>query len=205
MKITSAKFMRGVVGPDELLEDGTPQVAFIGRSNVGKSSVINSLTGEKGLARTSAFPGRTREINIFWINKSLYLVDLPGYGYAKASFAGRERIQELIHWYLIGFQFPQKKVLLIIDANVGPMAKDLEMLRGLEGRDPSAGSGQGPSVNSGRGKNIVIVANKIDKIKKSDYKKQLKDIQDIIGKYKVIPYSAQMKIGVKELTKEILD
>ena len=85
MNITSARFIKGVVGPDENLEDGVPQIAFIGRSNVGKSSVINTLANQKGLAKTSSFPGRTQQINLFLINKSFYLVDLPGYGFAKAS------------------------------------------------------------------------------------------------------------------------
>ncbi len=80
MKTRTARFIKGLVGPDPLLEDGTPQVAFIGRSNSGKSSVINSLTGQKGLARTSSFPGRTQEINVFKIDHRLYLLDLPGYG-----------------------------------------------------------------------------------------------------------------------------
>jgi len=87
MRITSATFVKGIVGSDEILEGEFPQIAFIGRSNVGKSSVINSLTNQKGLAITSSFPGRTREINLFLINDAFYLLDLPGYGYAKASHA----------------------------------------------------------------------------------------------------------------------
>ena len=85
MNITSAIFVKGLVGDDEILNDGKDQVAFIGRSNVGKSSVINSLVNKKDLARTSSFPGRTQEINVFLINKDFYLVDLPGYGFAKGS------------------------------------------------------------------------------------------------------------------------
>src|SRR3989344_2302589 len=100
MQITSAEFVKGVVGEDEILTDGTPQIAFIGRSNVGKSSVINSLAQKKDLARTSAFPGRTQEINLFLINRSFYLVDLPGYGYAKMSKEKQFELQDLIAWYL---------------------------------------------------------------------------------------------------------
>ena len=95
MKITSTKFVKGVVEDDAILGDGKAQIAFIGRSNAGKSSVINSLTHKEGLARTSSFPGRTQEINLFLINESFYLVDLPGYGFARASGSGRERIREL--------------------------------------------------------------------------------------------------------------
>jgi GTP-binding protein len=193
MAITSAKFIKGIVGPDELLEDGKPQVAFIGRSNVGKSSVINSLANQKGLAKTSSFPGRTTEINVFLIfatggNNSFYLVDLPGYGFAKASKQEQENLQQLIYWYLLNSPYEQKKVVLIIDANVGATNTDMEMLHSLKQA----------------GKNIVVVANKVDKIKKSVLAKQLKEIQDMAGKYKVIPYSAEKKIGVNELAKEIL-
>src|ERR1700678_4530621 len=108
-QISSAKFMRGVAGTDELLGDGTSQVALIGRSNVGKSSIINSLTGEKGLARTSHTPGLTQQINIYSINHSLYLLDLPGYGYAKTSPETKERIQKLIYWYFFDSPYEQKK------------------------------------------------------------------------------------------------
>jgi GTP-binding protein len=90
MKITSAQFMRGVTGTNDILESDIPQVAIIGRSNVGKSSIINSMTGQKVLARTSNFPGFTQEINVYWINRSVYLLDLPGYGFAKASRGTKE-------------------------------------------------------------------------------------------------------------------
>ena len=95
MNITSVKFIKGVVGDDDILESDIPQIAFIGRSNVGKSSLINIITNRK-VSRTSSFPGRTQEINIFLINNSFYLVDLPGYGFARASGLGREKIGELI-------------------------------------------------------------------------------------------------------------
>lgn len=188
MNITSAQFVKGIVGPDEALEDGKPQVAFIGRSNVGKSSVINTLTKQKGLARASSFPGRTQEINLFLINETVYFVDLPGYGYAKASLAMRRRLQERINWYLFESPYLQKKVVLIIDANIGPRGADLEMLTALEEHK----------------KEIVVVANKIDKIKKSHCQEQLQSIQKIIGAHTVIPYSAEKRIGVQELAAELL-
>ena len=177
---------------DELLSDGMPQVAFIGRSNVGKSSVINSLTGQKNLAKTSSFPGRTQQINIFSVSASggdsVYLVDLPGYGFAKGSKTEQERLQSLIYWYLLGSDYEQKNVVLIIDASVGVTNNDMQMLHSLGEKN----------------KAIIIVANKVDKIKNSVYKKQLKEIQDTVGEYKIIPYSAQKNIGINELQKEIL-
>ena len=188
MKIRSAKFVKSVVGPDDCLENGIPQVAFIGRSNVGKSSLINSLTQQKGLARTSSFPGRTQEINLFLINKAFYFVDLPGYGFAKASWEGRERLVKLIYWYLLDSPYEQKRVVLIVDAKVGPTKNDLEMLQYL----------------SDHQKNVVIVANKIDKVKKSEYKKQLQKIKDMMGDYKIFPYSSEKNIGISQLLEELL-
>lgn len=172
------------MGDDEILEDGKPQVAFIGRSNVGKSAVINSLVGSKTLARSSATAGRTKEINLFLINNLFYLVDLPGYGYAKTSLEERENLRKLIYWYLLYSTVDHKKVVLIIDAKVGPTDYDLEMLRRLEDRE----------------KDVIVVANKIDKLKNSELKKQLQAIQATIGKHKILPYSAEKRIGIGELS-----
>lgn len=183
MEIKSANFVKGIVEPDRALEGNIPQFAFIGRSNVGKSSVINSLIGQKGMARTSSFPGRTQEINLFLINQSFYLVDLPGYGFAKVSKETKEKLEALIFWYFFKSQYEQKRVFLIIDANIGLTDMDMEMLYALEVEK----------------KNIVIVANKIDKIKKSELEKQLQDIQNKVGEHIVIPYSVDKKIGVSEL------
>lgn len=188
MKITSAEFIKGVVGADRILENGIPQVAFIGRSNVGKSSVINSLTGQKNLARSSSFPGCTQEINLFLINKSFYLVDLPGYGFIKAPGEVKDRLEELIGWYLFDSKYKQKKIVLIIDAKVGPTQDDMDMLHGLKERK----------------KSIVVVANKIDKIKKSECRHQLQKIEALVGVRKFIPYSAEKKIGVSALINELL-
>lgn len=191
MNITSAVFVKGLVGPDEILENNVPQVAFIGRSNVGKSSLINSLLQKKDLARTSSFPGHTQEINIFAITaggKSFYFVDLPGYGFAKASKDMQEQLQQLIYWYLLGSEVRQKKVVLIVDANVGPTDNDEKMLYSLREQE----------------KDVVVVANKVDKLKKSDHKKKIQDIQEWAGNCTVIPYSSEKKIGREQLLGEIL-
>jgi GTP-binding protein len=189
MQIASAKFIKGITGSDEMLEGALPQIAFIGRSNVGKSSVINSLTRQKDLAVTSSSPGRTRQINLFLINKSFYLLDLPGYGFAKASHGVREQLFKLIDWYLFKSPYRQKKVVLIIDANIGPTDDDLEMLRALEDFQ----------------KDIVVVANKIDKIKKSKYAEQLQEIKDLVGEHKIVPYSSHDRIGRSALINEIFN
>lgn len=189
MKIESAKFIKGVIGSDSALESNTPQVAFIGRSNSGKSSVINSLVNQNNLATTSSFPGRTQRINLFLINDSLYFVDLPGYGYAKVPDKLKNSLKAMVNWYFFVSDYEQKKIVLIIDASVGPTKDDLEMLYALEDYR----------------KDIIVVANKIDKIKQTKYEEQFKNIKELIGAHKIIPYSAKKKIGVEELLREIFD
>ncbi|MFA5870281.1 MAG: ribosome biogenesis GTP-binding protein YihA/YsxC [Candidatus Paceibacterota bacterium] len=188
MKIESAQFIKSALAGDGIFGDGVPQIAFIGRSNVGKSSVINSLVNQNDLARTSSFPGRTQMINLFLINKLLYFVDLPGYGYAKVSREQRESLQEMIRWYFFASHGEQKKVIVIIDASVGPTKDDIEMLHSLEEYR----------------KEIIIVANKIDKLKQKEYKKQFEIIKELVGTHQIIPYSTKDKIGIKELLREIL-
>ena len=187
MKIKSAKFMRGVVGEDEILKDGTPQIAFIGRSNAGKSSLLNSLTGSKKLAITSNTPGRTREINVFLINNTHYFMDLPGYGYARAGGETLEKLSDLIFWYLFESD-NNPKVVILIDSVVGPTIDDLAVLKELEST----------------GKEIVVVANKVDKIKKSQYRNQLEKLSEQIKGHKLFPYSSKTKVGVEELSDELL-
>lgn len=187
MKIKSAVFMRGIKGEDEILENNIPQVAFIGRSNVGKSSLLNSLTGVKNLARTSNTPGRTQELNVFLINNTHYFIDLPGYGFAKTKIKILDKIGKLIFWYLFRSGNDQT-VVLIIDAEIGPSADDLDMLDQLEKA----------------GKKIIIVANKVDKIKKSHYKNQLDKLREQFTGHKFFPYSSKSKIGMGELSSAIL-
>lgn len=188
MGVKTATFIKGLRGTDPILESNLPQIALIGRSNSGKSSVINSLTNQKALARTSSTPGRTQEINLFLINRAFYLVDLPGYGYAKLSLAERAQLEKMLDWYLFKSPYVQKKVVLIIDAALGPTASDLEMLQALMLHD----------------KNIIVVANKIDKIKSSQYAAQLTKIRGQIGDHPLIPYSSVKRIGAGELLNELL-
>ncbi len=128
MEIKSAKFVRGITGTDRILEDKIPQIAFVGRSNVGKSSVINSLVMSKDLVKSSARPGMTREINFFLINRNLYFVDLPGYGYARISPKGAEKLRRLILWYLSSGEAKPKLIVLIVDVRIKPTPYDKEMV-----------------------------------------------------------------------------
>jgi len=186
MKITSTKFIKGVVGDDSILASDIPQIAFIGRSNVGKSSLINAITNSK-ISRTSSFPGRTQEINIFLVNNSFYLVDLPGYGFARASGLGREKIGELIDSYLFNSIYDQKKVVMIIDANVGMTDKDITMYRELIKYE----------------KDFIIIANKIDKMTQGEYHKKMIELKKMVGESIVIPFSTKKRNGIEKLTDEI--
>lgn len=188
MVIKSAKFIKGIIGTDDTLDDPYPQIAFIGRSNAGKSSLINSLTNQKGLARTSSFPGRTQQINLFMINHNIYFLDLPGYGYAKVSKDSREWLQKVIQWYLFKSEYKQKKVVLILDANIGPTDKDLDMIQQLEAAD----------------KPVIIVANKVDKISKPDYETKLAHLRAAVGDHPVIAFSTKRRMGVNELLQVLL-
>ena len=187
MDIKTAEFVKGVIGTNEILEDDKPQIVFAGRSNVGKSSVINSLVNRRNLVKSSSTPGKTKEINFFLINQEVYFVDLPGYGFIKISLKKKEKIRKMILWYLFYSGIKFKKVVLIIDAKVGLSEFDMEMLDTLNKNDFK----------------VVIVANKTDKLKQSQLIKQTKLIQEKIGDNKMILYSARTKKGRDELLDEI--
>lgn len=187
MEITSVKFIKGLVGDDPLMDDGIEQIAFIGRSNVGKSSLINALT-KSVISRTSSVPGRTAEINFFLINKSIYFVDLPGYGFAKVSFEERKKLANLIDSYLFNNVYTQKKVVLIIDSNVGMTDKDVEMFEALKKAK----------------KNIVLVLSKIDKITQKEFHKNIHEIEKITGGMHLFQVSSKDTIGIHELVEELL-
>lgn len=188
MIIKSAKFIKGIVGDDSILANNIPQIAFIGRSNVGKSSLINMITNSK-ISRTSSFPGRTQEINIFLINDSFYLVDLPGYGFARASGLGREKIGELIDSYLFNSIYNQQKVVLIIDANVGMTEKDILMFEELKKFE----------------KDFIVVANKIDKMTQSEFHQKITKLNKILYPHKAIPFSTKKRNGLENLIHAIFN
>lgn len=187
MNITSAQFVKGILGNDPALDNGFPQIAFVGRSNAGKSSLINSLVKQKSLARTSNTPGRTQQINLFLINNNCYFLDLPGYGYAKTSKNRQAELGSLIREYLFVAEYAKQKIVQVIDAAVGPTALDLEILQMLEEHE----------------KDIIIVVNKVDKVNKTAREKQLNLIQGKIGEHKIVAFSSQENIGRAELLREL--
>jgi len=187
MKIVSASFVKGIRGTDPLLSDPKPEFAFVGRSNVGKSSVINALVNHKGLAKSSSSPGKTKEINFFLINNAFYFVDLPGYGYARAADGDKEKLVKHIMWYLFESEAPISLVLVLIDAHIGPTDRDIEMIKALtEGKLP-----------------FVVLGNKFDRINKTARPKAIKDITAALGGIPFIPFSAEKKEGIPEVLQKI--
>lgn len=186
--IKSAQFVKGIVGTDPILKEKMPQIAFVGRSNVGKSSVINALTGTKGLAISSSTPGRTLQLNFFLIDEKCYFVDLPGYGYAKTSLKQAEKMRRMIMWYLEQNDYKPSKVVMIIDGLVGPKKFDLEMKELLDEN----------------GYEVVVVANKMDKVKASEAVKKKRSIIELLDTENIVYFSSKTKLGKEELLTKIL-
>ncbi len=181
-----AIFVKSAPTVQDLPKSDKPQVAFVGRSNVGKSSLLNHLTDQKGLARESASPGRTQFINVFEMNNRFFLIDLPGYGYAKTSKAKREGFGDMIRDYL--WQAQQLKlVLLIIDARQGPTDLDREMIAYLE-------SGKIP---------FTLVVNKVDKLSKSESIGLMQKLETDYPSITRIPHSNVTGIGQGEIRQAI--
>ncbi|MFA6107415.1 MAG: ribosome biogenesis GTP-binding protein YihA/YsxC [Candidatus Latescibacterota bacterium] len=133
MEIRSAEFVRGAVGPDDLPTDGLPEVAFSGRSNVGKSSLINQLVQQRRLAHTSSSPGKTQQLNYYRVNDRLYLVDLPGYGYVRGGVGLREKLGRLTESYLQDRR-ELRAIVQLVDARHGPTDLDRLMVTWLRER-----------------------------------------------------------------------
>lgn len=185
MNIQNTEFVISAAKKADFPRDQLPQVVFAGRSNVGKSSVINCLLGRKNFARVGNSPGKTTHINYFRVDNQLYLVDLPGYGYAKVSQAERARWGRLIEQW---FQDPGLMTLgiQIVDARHKPTADDCTMVECFKQS----------------GKPFIVVANKLDKLKKNEIEPNLLRIRTTLqldDSVKVIPFSAEKKIGRREL------
>mgnify|MGYP002620397119 CR=1 FL=1 len=180
-----------VCGITSVLPKNTkPEIAFAGKSNVGKSSLINALMNRKALARTSASPGKTQTINFYNINDAMYLVDLPGYGYAKVSQSVKEQWGKLIERYLQKSK-QLKAVFLLIDIRHDPSANDKMMY------DWIVHNGYQP----------IIIATKVDKLKRSQVQKHVKALKqglELLAGTQVIPFSVETKQGREEIW-EIMD
>ena len=178
-----AEFILSANRPEQFPTDGLPEIAFLGRSNVGKSSLINAIAGQRKLAFTSNTPGRTQSINFYRVDGRQYFVDLPGYGYARVPLAAKNEWAKLINQYL-----EERKTLqlsfLILDARRGWMDKDLDLRNWLE-------------ANS---RPYLVVASKIDKLNQAEQQRSLK----AIGQFaEPLPFSAVTGRGVREIWQAI--
>ncbi len=191
MNFQKVEFMTSAAAPADFRRDGRPQFAFAGKSNVGKSSVINRILQRKNFARVGAAPGKTVHINYFLIDETAYLVDLPGYGFAKVSKAEKDRWARLMERY---FQEPDLITLgvMLVDARHKPTANDIVMADYFK--------------QSGRP--FVVVANKLDKCRKSEIEGNLACIRATLGlpeDCRLIPFSAEKGTGRDELVRVLLD
>ncbi|MGD2114222.1 MAG: ribosome biogenesis GTP-binding protein YihA/YsxC [Acidobacteriota bacterium] len=189
MKIDSAEHVRAAHDEARFLRDDRPQIAFVGRSNVGKSSLMNRLLGRKKLARTSGRPGRTRAVHYYLVDRRFYFVDLPGYGYAKVPESERRSWAELVDRYFR--RAPSHPlVVLIVDAKVGATELDVEALKYLASLATP----------------VVVAATKVDRLPRGKRAARRAEIGRRLGitdRSRIIPVSARTGEGIKDLWKEI--
>lgn len=189
LNINKAEFIKSAASPSGFIRDGIPNVVFSGKSNVGKSSVINRLLNRKNFARVGQSPGKTIHINYFLIDKKMYFVDLPGYGYAKVSQSERDRWGRLMEQY-----FAEEGLIdlgvMIVDSRHKPTADDVTMAEWFKSSDCR----------------LVVVANKCDKLKKSEIESNLRLICDTLELPESVPliaFSAEKGTGAVSLMAEI--
>jgi len=185
MKITQAEFVTSAAKKNQWPDDALPEIALAGRSNVGKSSLINRMINRKNLARTSSVPGKTQTLNFYRVNNMLYFVDLPGYGFAKVSKAQQTAWAKMIESYLLGREH-LKLVLHLIDARHPPTSGDHTMFEWLRHFGIAS----------------VVVATKADKLPKTHLPRHLKTIRQelgLTGETPLIAFSAETGLGREEL------
>ncbi|MGC8278966.1 ribosome biogenesis GTP-binding protein YihA/YsxC [Clostridioides difficile] len=191
MKIRSSEITMSAVNKSQYPAEGIPEIALAGRSNVGKSSIVNTLLNRRNFARTSQTPGKTRTINFYLINNEFYFVDLPGYGYAKIAKSEKEKWGGIMERYLESRQ-ELCSIFLLVDIRHEPTADDKLMYEWIKHF----------------GYNCVVIATKADKISRGQYQKHISIIRKKLqmeSSEKVIPVSSLKKTGVEELWEEIVN
>lgn len=190
LNVNKAEFIRSAAGTAQFIHSSVPKVAFAGKSNVGKSSVINRMLNRKNFARVGSEPGKTIHVNYFLIDGKLYFVDLPGYGYAKVSRGEKERWGKLMESFFAGEGLFDLGVM-IVDARHKPTADDVTMAEWFKAY----------------GCPLVVVANKLDKLKKSEIEPNLRLIRETLEipeEVPLIPFSAEKGQGRELLMAEIV-
>ncbi|WP_251861125.1 ribosome biogenesis GTP-binding protein YihA/YsxC [Clostridium sp. Marseille-Q2269] len=190
MEIKKAEFIISAVKRSQYPEDGRPEIAFVGRSNVGKSTLINTLTNRRKLVKVSSTPGKTRLINFFLINNTMYFVDLPGYGYAKVSKKEKENWGYIMEQYLVE-RNQLKKIVLLVDSRHKPTGDDINMYNWIKHYNYE----------------VLVVGTKLDKLKRNDINKNKKIIRDTLKMdkdEKILLISSLNKEGKEEVLEEIL-
>ncbi|ACA54360.1 YihA family ribosome biogenesis GTP-binding protein [Clostridium botulinum] len=190
MEIKKAEFIISAVKKGQYPEDGRPEVAFVGRSNVGKSTLINTLTNRRKLVKVSSTPGKTRLINFFVINDNMYFVDLPGYGYAKVSKREKENWGYIMEQYLVE-RDQLKKIVLLVDSRHKPTSDDINMYNWIKHYNYE----------------VLVVGTKLDKLKRNDINKNKKIIRDTLKMDKddkILLISSLSKEGKEEVLEQIL-
>lgn len=191
MKIRNAEITMSAVNKSQYPTDGIPEIALVGRSNVGKSSTVNTLLNRRNFARTSQTPGKTRTINFYLINKEFFFVDLPGYGYAKIAKSEKEK------WGVIMERYLQERdelcaIFLLVDIRHEPTNDDVMMYEWIKHF----------------GYNCVVIATKADKISRGQYQKHMNIIRKKLQmdpNEKILPISSLKKTGVEEIWNEIIN
>lgn len=188
LNVNKAEFIKSAAAPAQFVQSSVPAVVFAGKSNVGKSSVVNRLLNRRNFARVGSAPGKTVHVNYFLIDGRLYLVDLPGYGYAKVSQAERDRWGKLMEQFFAAQLF--QLGVMIVDARHKPTADDVTMAQWFKAS----------------GCALIVVANKLDKLKKSEVEPNMALIRrtlELDESVRIIPFSAEKGQGREELISEI--
>lgn len=188
LNVNKAEFVKSAAAPSQFIQSSVPAVVFAGKSNVGKSSVINRMLNRKNFARVGSEPGKTIHVNYFLIDGKLYLIDLPGYGYAKVSQSERDRWGKLMDDFFAAGLFDLG--VMIVDARHKPTKDDITMADWFKSS----------------GCEFVVVANKLDKLKKSEIEPNMSQIRQTLeldDSVRIIPFSAEKEQGRDELMGEI--
>lgn len=185
--IQDAHFVKGIKGTDPIVDEPKRHIAFVGRSNVGKSSVINFVLGRNNLVRSSSRPGKTTEINFFLVEGDYYFVDLPGYGFARMGERQREKLRKLILWYLMYTNVHNRLTFVVLDAQVGLTDFDREIITVLQSQNEQ----------------VCVIANKIDRLNQKQKHALSQKMQSDVS-VPVIMCSATKSKGHKEIWQTII-